>query len=75
MARLSTSGTFGNNGSAYVGKCNSAREKREAKANENRHRKLSMDPYYRPRLRGLIRVNSIDVDETDTMTSRKYSNV
>jgi hypothetical protein len=73
MAHLSASGTFGNNGSAYDGKCNSAREKREAKVTENRHLKHSMDAYYRPRLRGLIQVDVFDVDDTDAMTSRKHT--
>ena len=65
MARLSTSSAFGNTGSTYDGKCNSASEKREAKAPENRHRKHSMDAYYRPRQRGMINVDNWDAEEME----------
>jgi hypothetical protein len=73
MSQASASNPTVNSRSTYDGKCNTAREKREAKASENRHLKHSMDAYYRPRLRGLIQVNSTDVEDTDAMTSRKHT--
>lgn len=65
MARASASNPTCNNRSTHDGKCNTAREKREARASEKRHRKLSMDAYYRPRQRGLIHVDNWEADDAE----------
>jgi hypothetical protein len=65
MARVSASNQAGNSRSTNDGKCNTAREKQEARASENRHRKHSMDAYYRPRQRGLIHADNWNADDTE----------
>lgn len=65
MARPSATNATGNIRSTYEGKCNTAREKKEARASENRHLKHSMDAYYRPRQRELINVDNWDMDDTE----------
>jgi hypothetical protein len=69
MTRVTNSNPTGNNRSTHDGKCNTAREKREARASENRHVKHSMDAYYRPRQRGLIQVDNWNVDDNDPFPS------
>ncbi|MDO8988903.1 MAG: hypothetical protein Q7U91_04650 [Sideroxyarcus sp.] len=64
MARLTLAGVSGRN-YIYDGKCNSAREKREARAIQNRHRKPSMDAYYRPRLRSLVDLANWDMENME----------
>lgn len=65
MARPSATTPAGNIRSTHDGKCNTAREKKEARASENRHLKHSMDAYYRPRQRELINVDNWDRDDTE----------
>jgi hypothetical protein len=65
MARPSATNATGNTRSTYDGKCNTAREKKEARTSENRHLKHSMDAYYRPRQRELINVDNWNADDTE----------
>jgi len=63
MPRLSVSTVSGNKSAAHSGKGKHIRTARSVKAGEDYPRKLSMDAYYRPCLRGPIEVEFMDDDE------------